>query len=297
MEKIILFYKFVPVSDPETLMHWQRNLCENLNLKGRILISGHGINGTLGGEVKNLKAYVRAMNLHSLFKGTDYKWSQGGAGDFPKLSIKVRPEIVTFGVPDEIQIDENGVVGGGTHISPEQVHNLREQYGDELVFMDGRNAYEAAIGKFKDAVVPDTRTTKDFIDELEKPEMQALKDKPIVSYCTGGIRCEILTSLMKKRGFSNVYQIKGGIAKYGEKYGDEGLWEGKLYVFDKRMKVAFSKDSRDIGACLHCQAPTSDYKNCEYNLCSKLILVCEACSQGTVTCSSACVSKLSAAAA
>lgn len=296
MEKIILFYKFVPVKDPETLMHWQRNLSESLNLKGRIVISDKGINGTLGGEVKNLKAYVKAMKLHSSFKETEFKWSKGGAGDFPKLSVKVRPEIVTFGVPDEIEVDEQGIVNGGQHITPEEVHKLVEEYGEDLVFMDGRNAYEAAIGKFKNAVVPDTKTTKDFIEELEKPEMQALKSKPIVSYCTGGIRCEILTSLMKKRGFENVYQIKGGIAKYGEKYGDEGLWEGKLYVFDKRMNVSFSDQAKDIGECIRCQSKTSNYINCDYNLCSKLILLCESCANVSPVCSRVCADKLKLAA-
>ena len=297
MQKIILFYKFVPVTDTETVMHWQRALSESLGLKGRIIISQHGINGTLGGEVRSLKDYIKAMNLHSTFKKIDYKWSDGGADDFPKLRVKVRPEIVTFGVPDEIEINETGVVGGGQHITPEQVHKLAQEHKDQLVFIDGRNAYEAAIGKFKNAVVPNTRTTKDFISELEKPEMQTLKDKPIVAYCTGGIRCEILTSLMKKRGFKDVYQIKGGIAKYGEKFGDDGLWEGKMYVFDKRMKVAFSDKSQELGDCIRCSAKTSDYVNCANDFCSKLILLCETCQQGTIACGAGCEAKLQAAAA
>lgn len=294
MEKIILFYKFVPLGDTETIMHWQKSLASQHNLKGRIILSQHGINGTLGGEVRGLKDYIKAMNLHSTFRKIDYKWSDGGADDFPKLSVKVRPEIVTFGVPDEIEIDESGVVGGGKHIAPEEVHKLADKYGEDLVFIDGRNAYEAEIGRFKNALVPNTRTTKDFIKELEKPEMQAIKDKPIVSYCTGGIRCEILTSLMKKRGFKDVYQIKGGIAKYGEKFGDDGLWEGKMYVFDKRMKVAFSDNSQELGDCLKCAEKTSDYMNCSNDFCSKLILLCTRCSQGTISCSTACEETLRA---
>ncbi|MDB5161031.1 MAG: rhodanese-like protein [Candidatus Saccharibacteria bacterium] len=296
MEKIILFYKFVPVKDTETLMHWQNNLCASLGLKGRILISEHGINGTLGGEVKALKAYVKAMKMHSLFKDTAFKWSVGGAADFPRLSVKVRPEIVTFGVPEEIEVDENGIVGGGKRLKPEQVHRLVQQRGGDVVFMDGRNAHEAAIGKFKNAVIPDTKTTKDFIKQLEKPEMQALKDKPIVSYCTGGIRCEILTALMKKRGFNEVYQLDGGIAKYGEKFKDDGLWEGKLYVFDRRMNVAFSQKAKDIGDCCRCKGKTSNYENCTYNPCSKLILICKECAGTVPTCGAKCNSRLEAAA-
>lgn len=292
MEKIILFYKFVQISDTETLLHWQKTLAGNLELKGRIIISQHGINGTLGGPMKALKQYVKAMKAHPSFKATQFKWGDGGVADFPKLSVKVRDEIVTFGVPDEIAVDDNGVVGGGKHISPEQVHELKEKYGNELVFMDGRNSYEAEIGKFKGALVPNTKTTKDFIKELDTPAMQKVKDKPIVTYCTGGIRCEILSSLMKKRGFNDVYQIKGGIHKYGEKYKDDGLWEGKMYVFDKRMAVAFSDKSKDIGHCVTCQAKTSNYENCSYNPCNKLVVLCENCSANGAFCSNACRQKL-----
>jgi|SRR5665213_2564893 len=295
MEKIILFYKFVPVADPETAMHWQRELASNHGLKGRIIISQHGINATLGGQVKSLKEYVKAMKQHSSFKDTQFKWSKGGAQDFPRLSVKVRPEIVTFGVPDEVEINEDGVAGGGKHITPAQVHKLKEKYGDELTFMDGRNAYEAEIGRFKGAIVPNTKTTRDFIDELEKPAMQAVKQKPIVTYCTGGIRCEILTSMMKKRGFKEVYQINGGIHKYGEEFKDDGLWEGKMYVFDKRMNVAFSEKAKDIGQCLHCQASTSHYENCGYNFCSKLLLICEQCAADGAFCNADCRAQLAIA--
>jgi UPF0176 protein len=297
MEKIILFYKFVPVADTETLLQWQKTLATGLNLKGRILISQHGINGTLGGEMKALKQYVKAMKAHPSFKTTQFKWSDGGAADFPKLSIKVRDEIVTFGVPEKIEVDEQGIVGGGKHLSPEEVHELVARRGDEVVFMDGRNAYEAAIGKFKNAVVPITKTTKDFIEQLDKPELQALKDKPVVTYCTGGIRCEILTTLMKKKGFSEVYQIEGGIAKYGEQFKDGGLWEGKMYVFDKRMKVAFSDTSKDIGVCANCSARTSNYENCRYNPCNKLFLSCENCTAGGAVCGKSCAVQLKTAVA
>lgn len=284
MKKIILYYKFVPIEDPETVMHWQRQLCETHGLKGRIIISKHGINGTLGGPIEGLKAYKKAMNLHSKFKKIMYKWSEGGDEDFPRLSVKVRDEIVTFLAPEELKVDDSGVVGGGMHLKPEQVNKLVEERGDEVIFMDGRNQYEAKIGKFKNAVVPNTRTTRDFLQELEKPEMQKLKDKPIVTYCTGGIRCEILSSLMKNRGFNEVYQIDGGIVKYGEKYKDEGHWEGKLYVFDKRMSVAFSDKSKDIGECSHCEAKTSNFINCADKSCNDLILACQKCALKTQFC-------------
>lgn len=278
-----MFYKFVPIEDTETVMFWQKALCEKLGLAGRVLISQHGINGTLGGELNNLKLYTRAVKAHSLFSGITWKWGDGSAEDFPRLSVKVRDEIVTFGVPQELKVNQNGVVGGGKHLKPREVHKLVQERGDEVVFMDGRNAYEAKIGKFKNAVVPNTRTTKDFIKELDKPAMKKLKNKPVVTYCTGGIRCEILSALMKNRGFSEVYQLDGGIVKYGEEFKDEGLWEGKLYVFDKRMSVAFSDKSKDIGECSLCGGKTSNFENCAEDSCNDLILACKKCAKKSGT--------------
>ena len=279
MEKIILYYKFVPVTDPEMVRLWQLELCQRLGLKGRIIISKHGINGTLGGNLDNLRAYKSAMNKTVVFKAIPYKWSDGKADDFPRLSVKVRDEIVTFNAADEIVVTEKGIANGGKHLKPKQVHELLKERGDEVVFFDGRDKHEAAIGRFKNAVIPNIETSHDFIKEIEKPEYEALKDKPIVTYCTGGIRCEVLSVLMKNRGFKEVYQIDGGIVKYGETYQDEGEWEGKLYVFDKRQTVAFSDEATDIGVCVHCQTNTSNYLNCSNKQCNKLVLICTDCAE------------------
>ena len=228
MKKIILYYLFTPIKDPEAIRLWQTNLCESLGLTGRIIISEHGINGTLGGDLDNLKKYVSKNKSYVPFKKLTYKWSKGSGDDFPRLSVKVRDEIVTFGATKELRVDESGVVGGGKHIKPAQLHELVKN--NEVVFMDGRNKYEAAVGRFKNAVIPDVNNTRDFIDEIKKPKYKNLKNKTVVTYCTGGIRCEVLSSLMKNRGFKDVYQIEGGIAKYIEKYDDKGLWEGSLYA-------------------------------------------------------------------
>ncbi len=281
MNKVILYYKFVPVTDPAMTVRWQKELCARLQLKGRIIVSKHGINGTLGGDIENLREYKREMNRSVVFKGIVYKWSNGNGEEFPRLSVKERPELVAFGVPDEVQVDEKGVVGGGKHLKPEALHKLMAEKGNDVVFFDGRNAYEAAVGKFKDAIVPETETTHDFISEIESEKYDNIKDKPVVTYCTGGVRCEILSALMKKRGFKDVYQIDGGIVKYGEKYGDDGLWEGSLYIFDGRMNHRFSDKSQDIGTCIYCNKNTSRYINCADVSCNKLVLVCEQCDQKT----------------
>lgn len=279
MQKVILYYKFVPVHDPKLAMLWQRELCIRLGLKGRIIISKHGINGTLGGDIENLRQYKREMNASEVFRGITYKWSDGTGEEFPRLSVKVKKELVAFEAPDEVVVDEKGVVGGGKHLKPEALHKLIEEKGDDVVFFDGRNAYEAQVGKFKDAVVPNTETTRDFIRELESDKYDDIKDKPVVTYCTGGIRCEALSVLMKNRGFKEVYQMDGGIVKYGEKYGDEGLWEGNLYIFDDRMTHKFSDKAKDIGTCVHCSGKTSNYENCANKACNKLVLICENCKE------------------
>lgn len=280
MQKILLYYKFAPLSDPEAVKLWQKNLCDGLNLRGRILVSRHGINGTVGGDIDDLKLYVKATKQYPAFKDTVFKWSDGSREDFPRMSVKHRRELVGFkNSDDEFEVDEKGVVGGGQHLKPEQVHTLIEQYGDDVVFFDGRNEHEARIGKFKNAIVPDTRTSRDFIRELESEKYDDLKDKKIITYCTGGIRCEVISAMMKKRGFKEVYQIDGGIVKYGEKYGDDGMWEGSLRVFDNRMTIDFSDHAKVIGECTHCQGNTSNFENCALAECNDLVLICEQCKQ------------------
>ncbi len=276
MENIILYYKFVPIDDPDMVMRWQRELCTRLGLTGRILISPHGINGTLGGKTEDLKLYRRAMSDTKQFKNIKYKWSEGGAADFPKLKVKVKDEIVNFGAADEIVVDENGIQNGGKHLKPEALHKLVEEKGEDVIFYDGRNMYEAQIGKFKDTIVPKTVTSRDFKEDIEKGEISKHKDKPIVTYCTGGIRCEILSAMMMNRGYEEVYQMDGGIVKYGEKYKDDGLWEGKLFVFDDRMQMGFSDKAKDIAECESCGKKTSNQVN-STNIRRKLHVMCKDC--------------------
>ena len=272
--KIILFYGFTPLADPEAIRLWQRDLSESLGLTGRILISKDGINGTVGGELNDVKRYVRKTREYAPFKDIDFKWSEGTGDDFPRLSVRVRDEIVSFGAPGELEVDENGVVGGGTRLTPEQLHELVER--KEVTFFDGRNAFEAEIGRFADAVVPNVANTREFVAELDSGKYDHLKDQPIVTYCTGGIRCEVLSSLMVSRGFGEVYQLDGGIVKYGETYGDSGLWQGSLYVFDNRMSIDFTGDATVIGHCYRCGDDTKNMQNCRDLSCREQLVVCEA---------------------
>ena len=286
--KVLLYYAFAELPDPEAVRLWQHTLAEAHGLRGRIIVAPHGINGTLGGDVVQLKKYVKGTKAYGPFHDIDFKWSEGRANpdgssaDFPRLSVKVRDELVTFGAPGEVRLDGHEVVDGGTHLNPEQLHALVET--KDVVFFDGRNRIESAVGRFAGAVVPPVDTTREFVELLDSGAYDHLKDQPVVTYCTGGIRCEILTPLMKRRGFTEVYQLDGGIATYGQAYGDDGLWEGSLYVFDDRMTTDFSDHARLIGTCDTCSSATREVVDCSDAACVRQFVRCPACAQANSAC-------------
>ncbi|NMO01799.1 rhodanese-related sulfurtransferase [Gordonia sp. TBRC 11910] len=275
--KIVLFYVFAPLADPEAIRLWQTAVCESLELRGRIIVSADGINATVGGDLPHVKRYVRITRSYAPFADADVKWSMGTGHDFPRLSVKVRPEIVSFGAPERLRVDTDGVVGGGTRLSPDGVNQLVAERGDDVVFFDGRNRLEAQIGRFAGAVVADVATTRDFIPLIDAGEFDHLKDRPVVTYCTGGVRCEVLSALLRDRGFSDVYQLEGGIVRYGEQFGDDGLWEGSLYVFDDRMSVDFSDHAKVLGVCSQCGVPTKNIANYPDPNGRELVVVCPEC--------------------
>ncbi|MGA8986892.1 rhodanese-related sulfurtransferase [Aeromicrobium sp.] len=287
--KVLLFYGFAPLADPDAIRLWQLTLCQSLGVRGRIIVSKDGINATLGGDVVQLKKYVRGTRAYAPFKDIDFKWSQGRAledgttADFPRLSVRVRDELVTFGAPAELEIDETGVVGGGTHLSPAELHALVES--KDVVFFDGRNQVESAIGHFTDAVRPPVETTREFIAALDSGAFDHLKDQAVVTYCTGGIRCEVLTPLMRRRGFQEVYQLDGGIAAYGEAFGDDGLWKGSLYVFDDRITMDFSDHAALVGTCDTCAAATNHVEDCGDVSCVRQMVRCQTCGARDDLCS------------
>eukprot|EP01031_Cornospumella_fuschlensis_P014800 gene14800-18077_t len=173
---------------------------------------------------------------------------------FGRLKVRLKKEIVTMKVPG---IDPSRDVG--RYVDPADWNAVIADPG--TVVIDTRNDYETAIGIFKGAVDPQTKTFREFPDWVRNNT--GLHNKPkIAMYCTGGIRCEVLSSLMVNRGFSEVYQLDGGIVRYGEKYGDSGLWQGSLYVFDNRMSIDFSPDPAVLGRCYACDAPTKNMRNC-----------------------------------
>jgi len=272
MNKIILFYKYIAIEYPKQVMKWQHEICQNLNLMGRILISHEGINGTLGGSMENLDEYKKIMSAHELFENIDFKESTGGPECFPRLSVKVRNEAVSLGIPYDQLTPHNT----GKHLNPDETHALISQNPEDLVILDARNDYEWAIGRFKDAITPPIENFRDLPKYLDE-NLDQFKDKQVLMYCTGGIRCERASAYLNEKNIAKkVYQMDGGIHRYVEQYPD-GFFRGKNYVFDGRVSVRINKDI--LGACSICAQPCDDYYNCLNAMCNKHFICCISCIQ------------------
>lgn len=270
MGKILLYYKYVDIQYPEQVRKWQHRLCESLGLKGRIVIAHEGVNGTVGGSEESTVAYVQAMREHPLFSDVDFKESPGGAESFPRLRIVIRPEIVHLGLDTQKITSKDG----GQHLTPEQTHQLLQNKPENLVLLDGRNWYESNIGTFTGAITPNTKTFREFPAYVDE-HLDQFKDKQVLMFCTGGIRCERASAYLKSKGVTKeIYQIQGGIHRYIEQYPD-GFFRGKNYVFDARITVKANDDI--LTNCTYCPTPCDDYTNCINASCNKQFTICAAC--------------------
>lgn len=275
--QILLFYEYTTIDDPNVLAKTQRELCEKLNLKGRIIIAKEGINGTVEGLEKDTKKYIKEMITDLRFANVDFKKSAGTGRVFPKLSIKVREEIVSGHLKD-VDVNPNEITG--KYLSPEELHQwIRSD--KEFFIVDMRNDYEQEVGYFKDSILPSLTNFRDLPKVI--PQLLDLKDKAVVTVCTGGVRCEKASGFLLKNGFSDVYQLYGGIVSYMEKYPNEDFL-GKLYVFDSRVTVGFNTESRDhkiVGKCTSCKNPADTYYDCKNIYCQgrRHFVSCDKCIQ------------------
>lgn len=262
---VILFYKYVPIADPELFVADQRALCEQLGLKGRILVALEGINGTLAGPAEAVDRYVAQLNSDPRFAGIEMKVSPGDAQTFPRLMVKVRPEIVALRADEELIADQDN------HLSPAEWKRMLEE-DPEAVAVDVRNRYESAAGKFENAVACDIEYFRELPAYLD--QLAELREKTVLMYCTGGIRCEKASALFRSRGFKRVYQLHGGIMTYQEEFGNEH-WLGECFVFDQRMTVKKEDGLVAIGRCAHTARTTNRFTNCLHDPCHKLFLLSE----------------------
>lgn len=268
--QVLLYYKYINLADPKRIRDEQRRLCEKLNLKGRIIIAYEGINGTIEGKTESTEKYIQAMEKSSEFRGIHYKKSEGTGNAFPKLSVKVRSEVVSTHIEG---IDPTKCTG--KYITADELHKWFEE-GREFYLIDMRNDYEYLSGYFENFIPSGMRNFYNLKEAL--PRLSHLKNKTVVTVCTGGIRCEKASSFLLMNGFNDVYQLQGGIQTYMEKYPNK-YFKGKLYVFDRRLTVGFgnSEEAEVVGRCMHCGKNSENYVNCEYNFCHFHYISCEKC--------------------
>lgn len=291
--KVLLYYHYCQVDDPYVICAWQKALCERLHLTGKVRIATEGINGTVGGTKVATDIYIDAMCSHPLFKMNkeDFKTSDGGAECFTELRVRVYKEIVPMGVdPDAISYQLAGI-----HLEPEEFHKEVEALmakGDlcsDTVLLDCRNFYESKIGQFTQCLAPNIRKFSYFPDYVDQ-NLELFRDKKVLMYCTGGIRCERGSAYLRSKDVcKEVYQLKGGIHKYLERF-PEGFYRGKLFVFDERYTISSNDDI--ISDCRYCGCPWDQYKLCSTQFCCQLVLSCRRCRQdGHTACCPTCQTK------
>ncbi|XP_061748104.1 thiosulfate sulfurtransferase/rhodanese-like domain-containing protein 2 [Nerophis ophidion] len=291
--KVLLYYRYCRVEEPHVICAWQRTLCELLHLTGKVRVATEGINGTVGGTHVATDLYMQAMRSHPLFNMDieDFKTSDGGPDCFTGLKVGVFKEIVPMGLDPEILSYQLA----GVHLEPEEFHKEVEALVskgdscDDTILLDCRNFYESKIGQFTGCLAPDIRKFSYFPDYVDQ-NLELFRDKKVLMYCTGGIRCERGSAYLRSKDVcKEVYQLKGGIHKYLEHFPD-GFYRGKLFVFDERYTISSNHDV--VSGCSYCGRPWDRYELCTTRFCCQLVLSCPACrSHGHTACCPTCRSK------
>ncbi len=279
---VLLYYNFSPIADPHAFIAEHKRWCANHNLLGRIYVSEEGINGTLAGLQADTDAYQVWLRSHPNLAQTEFKTDATDRVPFAKLIVKYRPEIVSIHYSEPLDPKE-----GGRHLSPAEWRAVLESNDPDVVVIDARNDYESAIGHFEGALLPDRRNFHEFPDWVDQAAIP--KDKKILMYCTGGIRCEKFSVLMKKKGYADVNQLHGGILTYAKEEGG-AHFKGKCFVFDDRLAVPVNPaETEPIAHCEISGRPADTYLNCANMDCNRLFVVCpEAAHLLEGCCSEAC---------
>lgn len=283
--QVILYYKYIQISDPIRFVSEHKDWCQRLNLKGRVLVATEGINGTLEGKISDIARYCEILLAMPGFADINIKKSPGTGTAFPKLKVKVRSEIVTSSLGEQ-DIDPTKLTG--KYLLSEELHEWFEQ-GKKFYIVDMRNDYEQAAGLFQNSVLPGMGHFRDLSSTVGN--LIHLKGETVVTVCTGGVRCEKASGFLVRNNFADVYQLKDGIVTYMEKYPNQHF-KGKLYVFDQRILMGFNTDSLEHevqGRCDKCGASSENYVNCFYDECHRHYICCVDClTDGVSFCKETC---------
>ncbi|MGM9920021.1 MAG: rhodanese-related sulfurtransferase [Bhargavaea sp.] len=268
--RILLYYKYVPIEDPETFAQEHLEFCKELGLKGRILIGAEGINGTCSGTVEQTQKYMDAMHADERFGDMAFKVDEAEGHAFRKMHVRYRQEIVNLSLEEDV--DPNELTGD--YLEPAEF--LEQMQRDDVVVLDARNDYEYDLGHFRGAIRPEVETFRE-LPEWVRENREKFEGKKILAYCTGGIRCEKFTGWLKREGFEDVAHLHGGIVTYGKDPVAKGqLWDGQCYVFDNRIAVPVNQVEHVVVGRDHFDGtPCERYVNCANPECNKKILASE----------------------
>ena len=281
--KAVAFYKYVTIEDAEEFAVRHLRYCKRLGIGGRIIVANEGINGQISGTPEQCETYMNDLIQDPRFADVDFKKDQCDRQAFHKIHVRYKAEIVHSGLKDKSIVDPEKETG--KHLSAAGFKELKDR--EDVVIVDMRSKYETMVGKFKGAVTLDIDNFREFPDKIV--ELEQYKDKTVITYCTGGIKCEKASAFLIKKGFKDVYQLDGGIIKYAQQGGGEDF-EGKCYVFDERIVVDVNNVNPSIiSQCVHCGKESARVINCSNVLCNDQLVMCEACGwEWDGACSEAC---------
>ncbi len=266
--RILLYYCYTEIKDPEQYREEHHLFCLNLGLRGRIIIAQEGVNGTVSGTLEAAQTYMDWIKADPRFAAVEFKIEPHHEHAFQKLHVRVKSEIVHSSLA---HINPNQRTG--VHLEPNEFKEMKDH--EDVVILDVRSDYEHELGRFKNAVTLDIENFRDFPDKIK--ELEKYRGKKILTYCTGGIKCEKASAYLLEQGFENVYQLHGGIIKYGIEAGGEDF-EGKCYVFDGRVAVDVnSVNPKVISSCYVCGTGSDRMVNCANAECNIHVPICEGC--------------------
>jgi UPF0176 protein len=274
----LLYYCYSPIVEAEQFALDHLKFCQSLNLVGRIIVADEGLNGTVSGTPKACKAYMAAVHADPRFAKTDFKIDEVEEPSFIKMHCRYKSEIVHSGLRNPKIIDPTKQTG--KHLDPMEFLAMKDE--EDVVILDVRSNYEHNVGRFKNAITLDIENFREFPEKIN--ELAHYKDKKIVTYCTGGIKCEKASALLLHEGFKDVYQLHGGIIKYGKEAGGKDF-EGKCYVFDNRVAVDVNSENPVvISTCFNCGTITAKMINCANPECNEHFTQCDACGDALQGC-------------
>ena len=271
----VSFYTYAKIQDPHSFRNELYAMWDSQDVIGRTYVAHEGINAQIAVPESNFDVFRENLYRIDFLHGVRLNVAvDKGETEFPflKLKIKVRDKILADGLND----DTFDVTNKGQHLTADEFNKLTSE--SECLLVDFRNHYEHEVGHFKDAILPDVDTFRDSLPVIEEEILKGNEDKKVIMYCTGGIRCEKASAWFKHRGFSNVYQLDGGIIKYANECKSQGLenkFLGKNFVFDERRGERISDDI--ISECHQCGAPCDTHTNCAFEGCHLLFIQCDTC--------------------